>query len=709
MILAGGRAAPENSEAPGNGRLSTGAGAVLLVVAVLIQIWSGPGEGPPWRRLWFDTLQQAMPRARAEQPAVVVEIDDESLSQIGQWPWPRHYIAELIRRIDAAGARAIGLDMIFSEPDRLSPEVIVGWIGLEDPDAVAALKALGDTDIALAEAIRNAPVALAAAGLRAAGPTPEHPAIGPRVILDGVDGDALASFDHGIGPIDLFRPVAAGFGAVSHTPGRDGVLRRLPLVQRIVGRPYLLLGAEARRIADESDVARIRPQTFGLAVDLGRVTVPAETNGDFWLHMGRFLPERYVSAVDLFSRDAAALDAIGNRIVLVAVTGLGTIDLQLTPLREPVYGIEAHLQMLEQIADGRFLRRPVALFMAEVGLTLAFGLLVIVLIPRARPQIALPSLLLCAAVLGGLSGIAFQKGLLIDAASPVLAGGLIAMVLTGFTLIERDRARLLAEIALARSRAAAARFEAELAAAGEIQQSLLPPAARQMEGRLDLACRIRPARQVGGDFYDHFMIDERRLFFVVGDVSGKGIEASVFMGLSKALWKSVALRPDLPLDRLQAAANAEIARDNASMMFVTGIVGILDVETGDLHYSSAGHETPFLFGPGAEPRRLAEFAGPPAGLDPDATFPIGTTRLEPGDGVCLFSDGVSEAENRRKELYGVDRLGRCLSALPHGAPAQAVVDAVHDNVAHFAGAAPQSDDLTLMVVIRPGNAVQSSG
>jgi len=112
----------------------------------------------------------------------------------------------------------------------------------------------------------------------------------------------------------------------------------------------------------------------------------------------------------------------------------------------------------------------------------------------------------------------------------------------------------------------------------------------------------------------------------------------------------------------------------------------------------AGHETPFLVRPGAEPRRLPERAGPPAGLDPDAAFPSGNIRLDPGDGICLFSDGVSEAENEARELYGVERLGRCLAALPRSASAQAVVDAIKNDVSAFAGAAPQSDDLTLMVL-----------
>jgi serine phosphatase RsbU (regulator of sigma subunit) len=268
-------------------------------------------------------------------------------------------------------------------------------------------------------------------------------------------------------------------------------------------------------------------------------------------------------------------------------------------------------------------------------------------------------------------------------------------------MVRRDRARLLAEIALERARAASARLDAELDAAWAIQQGFLPPAERRIEGRLDLACRIRPARRVGGDFYDHFMVDDRRLFFVLGDVSGKGIEASVFMGLSKALWKSAALRAGLPLDLIQAAANADIARDNPSMMFVTGFAGLLDLRTGELHFSSAGHESPFVLRPGAPPLQAPDAGGPPAGLDPDAAYPVGAIRLAAGEGLCLFSDGVNEAENEAGELYGLPRGARLLAGLPRGAGAQDVVEALCADVDRFVGAAPPSDDLAVMVLIRP--------
>lgn len=679
---------------------STIVGIALLLALLAIQISQGPHEGASWRRLWFDSLQQMMPRDRQAQPATIIAIDEESIRQFGQWPWPRNYIAELIWQIHSAGSRSIALDLLFPEPDRYSPVTYARWVNEVDPNLANDLESLGDTDLVMADVVRRTPLALAAAGIVAEGPAAEHPAIGPRVILDGVDPAEFLSFKHGEGSIPQLQQVAAGFGAISHVPNQDRVLRRVSLVQQIVGRPYIMLGAEAVRIADDAAATRVKPARFGIELNLGQRSAPAETNGDFWLHVGPRNQDRYIPAYKILQADADALGAVKDKIALVAVTGLGAIDLNLTPLREAVYGIEAHLQIIEQIEQERFLRRPQIVFFAEILMTLLLGGAAILLLPKASPFIALAAPAGAALLLGGIALVAFKSGLLIDIATPVLAGGLISLVLTGLMLIERDRARLFAELALARARADSAKIEAELAAAWEIQKGLLPPTRRQIEGRVDLTCFIRPARHVGGDFYDHFMIDERRLFFMVGDVSGKGIEASVFMGLSKALWKSVALRSELPLEQVQGMANEAISRDNPNMMFVTGFVGLLDIETGEMHYSSAGHEAPYVFRSGETPTRLPEFSGPPAGLDPDADFPVGHLQLEPGYGVCLFSDGVSEAENPARELYGVERLDSCLAKLPQSSSAQTVVDAVCEDVAQFADGALPSDDLTLLVLIR---------
>ena len=329
---------------------------------------------------------------------------------------------------------------------------------------------------------------------------------------------------------------------------------------------------------------------------------------------------------------------------------------------------------------------------------LAACLGVIALVPVARPELSagLIAAGIALLLLGGY--VAFRAGLLLDTATPAIGVFVVTAGVLTATLIERDRSRLVSELALAGERADRAQLQGELDAAARMQRALLPDRRLLLPGRLDLAAHIDPARQVGGDFYDHVMLDERHLFFLVADVSGKGADASQFMLLSKTLWKSVALRRGPALEAIQAEANAEITRENAATMFVTGFCGLYDTATRLLAYSSAGHDAPILLRAGRPPARLAIDAGPPLGLVPGAAYPVGTCRLAPGDRLCLFSDGVSEAMDAAGRLFGVDRLVRALAEAPPGADSAAIIAHVVARIAAFTGQAEQSDDLTLMVL-----------
>ena len=146
-----------------------------------------------------------------------------------------------------------------------------------------------------------------------------------------------------------------------------------------------------------------------------------------------------------------------------------------------------------------------------------------------------------------------------------------------------------------------------------------------------------PAREVGGDLYDFFRLDERRLFFLVGDVAGKGLSASIFMAVSKALYKSATLRaPDADIGALMSAANAEVSRDNPEMLFVTAFAGILDLDTGELDYCNAGHENPYLIHPAdATVRRIEDGDGPPLCAMSDFDYRGARYAMRPGELLCV--------------------------------------------------------------------------
>ena len=245
--------------------------------------------------------------------------------------------------------------------------------------------------------------------------------------------------------------------------------------------------------------------------------------------------------------------------------------------------------------------------------------------------------------------------------------------------------------------AAKERIESELQIAHEIQMSMVPKIFPPFPERseFDLFATLVPAKEVGGDLYDFFFVDDDHLCFAVGDVSGKGVPASLFMAVTKTLFRATAGNGGSPGEIL-ARLNAEICRDNDSCMFVTFFCGILNIHTGQVHYSNAGHNLPFYLSlDGVRP--LENFGGISLGLLEQGPYASGGMSLRPGESLLLYTDGVTEAMNPSRTLYSDQRLEQFLGTSQSSTPRQIIGDLISD-VRHFAGEAPQSDDITVLAL-----------
>jgi sigma-B regulation protein RsbU (phosphoserine phosphatase) len=247
--------------------------------------------------------------------------------------------------------------------------------------------------------------------------------------------------------------------------------------------------------------------------------------------------------------------------------------------------------------------------------------------------------------------------------------------------------------------AARERVEGELSAARDIQIGMLPRRFPPFpeRGDIDIHALLEPAKEVGGDLYNYAMIDENRLFFVIGDVSGKGVPAALFMAMTSTLFKAAAMTA-ASADALMARVNAELARDNVADLFVTAFAGILDLRDGSVEYADAGHEAPFVLRADGSVTRLAKPEGMALGVFEEAGFSRAAVRLAPGDALLLFTDGVSEATRADEQLFGVERIEEVLRTLPGAATAERVARALAERVDAFVGDAPQFDDIAILVV-----------
>ena len=240
----------------------------------------------------------------------------------------------------------------------------------------------------------------------------------------------------------------------------------------------------------------------------------------------------------------------------------------------------------------------------------------------------------------------------------------------------------------------------DLEIAWRIQNSALPRSFPVYVG-YDIHGRLEPARTVSGDFYDVIRLDGDRLGLVVADVSGKGVPAAMLMMSARTLVCGLAIAHADPGEVL-AEANEVLCQDNATSTFVTMFFGVFDPADGSVTYSSAGHEPPLVFGPDG----CAEHDGGHGvalGLLSGERYPVSRVELAHGEGLCIYTDGVSEGENPAGEMFGIEGVRRVLSEVgPGGQDAAWVTRMVVDSVREFAGGRPQSDDITCLVAVRRG-------
>jgi sigma-B regulation protein RsbU (phosphoserine phosphatase) len=249
---------------------------------------------------------------------------------------------------------------------------------------------------------------------------------------------------------------------------------------------------------------------------------------------------------------------------------------------------------------------------------------------------------------------------------------------------------------LKRTRSARDRMESELNVGRDIQMNLLPQVFPPFPDRdeFSIYAHMKPAREVGGDFYDFFFAGPDLLCLVIGDVSGKGVASALFAAVTKTLISSFAKHDGSPASIL-TQANAELSINNESCMFVTLLMAIVDVGTGEVVYTNAGHNPPLVKRSTGEVAPLNERHGPIAGAMEGITYKEGRFSLAPGDLLFLFTDGVTEATNVNNELFGDERLETALASQAEAEP-EALISTVIDEVGTFEGDAPQFDDITML-------------
>lgn len=576
----------------------------------------------------LDLRFKLRPPLKVNPDIVIIEIADDSLAELGKWPFDRGYHAALIDCLRQVGARAIVFDIFFSDETAQDQELIE-----------TTRKAKGLVYYPIAFRLDKRQI--------------EAP------LIDGLKKNAK-----GIGHINIAADI-------------DGKIRRAPLFIEYKGKKYPQLA-------------------YLVALDYfgGKsVKVPTDSDGTILInYAGKWTRTfKHYSFVDVLrsyvkvvegKKSVIDFSEFYNKICFVGTTALGTFDVKPIPL-EPAYPmVGVHANLFNSIIQNKFLFRTSRA--VNLAILVVLSIIIAVIVNRVRPLLGLCislGIIFLFIVVGFLLFIIF--GLWIDLFYPVvLAFGVYLGGTFNRYLIEQ-RNRLL--------------LDKELSIAKKIQLNFLPQSVPQMEG-VEIAALISTAKAVGGDLYDFAEIKsdgEQKLGIMIGDVSGKGVPAALFMARSIADFRHFASATVAPSSVLNDL-NSQIALNYKSELFITMFYMIYDVLKKQLTFSNAGH-LPAIWLKAEGTIELVTTEGMPLGLLDSEKYSDAAVQLKDGDMVILYTDGITEARNQNKEEFTIERVKEVVLKNRY-ASSQAMIDVIKSQLSKFVGTAPQYDDYTLVVM-----------
>ena len=588
-------------------------------------------------------------RGVTSRDIVIIGIDDEALDLLGPYnTWDRNIMAS-------------ALEALAADPDKLPAVTAI--------DVLYAGRTGDQADERLAAAARDLGNVITASMAE----------FGQEITWEdgravSVDLSALLSYTTAY---DMLRDCTTQ-GHINVMYDTDGILRHaiLYVEPRDGERVYSMACEAARAFLEKKGEELQLPDVRGA----GHFYVPYTSRpGDYY---------DGVSIARLLQGTVPA-DYWADKIVLIGPYTGALQDTYYTPLEpgSPMFGVEVQANVIQCLIEKNYKTEipilPQTLFLLLICVAAA------VLFRRLK---VLPGGAVCAGliVLGiALPLILYKAGLVTH---PLwVPSGVLAVYLVSLAEHYAQAARERQALALEKER-----IDAELSLATRIQSSAVPKVFPPFPERteFDIYASMTPAKEVGGDLYDFFLIDEDHVGLVIGDVSGKGVPAALFMMVAQALIHHVAMREKSPAKILQAV-NAEICARNPEEMFVTVWMGVLEISTGRLAAANAGHEFPAVKKAGEHFDLIKDRHGFVIGGMEGVRYREYEILMEPGEKLFVYTDGVPEATDAKDEMYGKDRMIEALRSAEDGPPS-GVLDAVNKSVKAFIGSAPQFDDLTML-------------
>jgi CHASE2 domain-containing sensor protein len=601
----------------------------LIVICFLIIIYNF--ETNLKKRISFlnyDLYQNIFEEDFSTNKVVIVDIDEKSIEKIGQFPWRRDVYSIILENLNTAEVSAIAFDVFFSEEDTQNPVKIFKEFNLN----INSENILNSDELFLGS-IKKSNVILPLVG---ATKEVKKNNFSPKanIITKGEDPlNYLYNYQGYISSLDKFNNAAKGLGSISIIDSEDGILRYVPLILNINNEIIPSLSLEAVRLYNKEKSYVIQTDQSGIQLIKTRSTnFLTNENGLNFVKFKKIPANTYVSASDIYENNFDQKN-LKDKIVLIGSSAEGVFDLVKISTGKIIPGVQVHANIIENILSKDFLKINYVTKIAENIILLISLIVILVIVNYFKPIYSILNYILLTIILFSISIFFYKENYFVEIYNIILFNSLLFIYLLYSRFVEENKSSIENE-----KKQLVLKKEREIA--GEVQKKLFP-----IEKNIEnfVYAKNIPARDVSGDYYDYIKVSDEEIYFTLADVSGKGIKAGMLMANASSVFKSFS-KLKFPINQLAQNINNQIKESSYKGMFITAVIGKLNISSKEVEFVNFGHESIMCFDKNKKSFSYIKAERPPLGLlnikDPQT---IKTTNINLKDkNIFIYTDGVTE-------------------------------------------------------------------
>ena len=609
---------------------------VLLIFLFLIKIQDS-NFVKKVENISYDAYQSFFIEKSTFEDVVIIDIDEKSIGEIGQFPWRRDIFADLIQKLNQYGVSVITFDVFFSEEDKQNPKKILEEFNINNDTVI-------DSDEKLLESIQLSNVVLPVLGDISMYNKNNSSKPKTNIISKGKDvSNYTYSFKNKITSLEKFNNAAKGVGTISYLDSPDAVLRSVPIFLKIADDIWPALSLETLRVLHGHKSILINSDETGInLIKTRKYQIKPNPNAIVHINYKKFNRENYIPAVDVLNLKINE-NKLKNKIAIIGSSAQGLFDFVKIPNGNVIPGVETHAHLIENIINNDFIIKNIYTTIAE-NLLLIISLILALIIPKKiLPKFSIVFFAGLVFILLSSSIITYQFNYFVDVFYIILSSSLLFLTTLYFRYLREN------EIALDNEKKQII-LKQEREIAGEVQKKLFPEV---FEDSKLIYARNIPARDVSGDYYDYIRVNENEIYFTLADVSGKGIKAGILMANASSVFRSLA-KLEKPLSTIARYVNNQVSDSSYQGMFITAVIGKINIQKKEVEYINHGHEPIMIFDKNYNFEYIKSSL-PPLGImkfDDDSFFQTSTKNIE--DKILLiYTDGVTEGYLKNDEELGV--------------------------------------------------------